>query len=269
MNAEGAPPEGTRTILEEIASQKRGEVERLKEKEPAEKLKERAAAAPPARDFKAALDSDGLSLIAEIKRASPSAGVIREDFKPPEIAKAYERAGARALSVLTDARYFQGSLDDLKAARKACSLPVLRKDFMIDEAQLYEARAAGADAVLLIARLLGEDDLARLVQVSKELGMATLVEVHERCELAKTLASGTGIVGVNNRDLATFKTDIENTMKLADEIPDEMTLVSESGIRTREDLRRLGSAGVDAVLIGEAFMRAPDVEAAVKEMFGA
>ena len=257
-----------RTILQDIEDCKRREVTRLKITEPMKNLMERAAAGPEARDFRAALDAEGLSLIAEIKKASPSAGVICESFVPADIARAYERGGARALSVLTDKCYFKGSLDDLKAAREVVALPVLRKDFILDEAQLYEARAAGADAVLLIARMLAQEELCRLGSIARSLGLAALVEVHDRRELAKVLRSGAGIVGVNNRDLATFEVDLETTLKLAEEIPDEVTLVSESGIKTPGDLKRLASAGVDAVLIGETFMRAADVEAKVREMLG-
>ena len=257
-----------RTILQDIEDCKRGEVARLKAAQPMENLKGSAAAAPASRDFKAALDAEGLSLIAEIKKASPSAGVIRADFVPADIARAYERGGARALSVLTDKCYFNGSLDDLKAAREAVALPVLRKDFVLDEAQLYEARAAGADAVLLIARLLGQEELCGFVRVARSRGMATLVEAHEKRELAKALRSDTEIVGVNNRDLATFQVDLETTLRLADDVPEDMILVSESGIRTREDLGKLKDAGVDAVLVGELFMRAEDVEAEVRGMLG-
>ncbi|MHC4252592.1 MAG: indole-3-glycerol phosphate synthase TrpC, partial [Planctomycetota bacterium] len=257
-----------RSILEDIELCKRKEITRLKIVEPLEGLKGRAKAAPAPRDFRAALERDGLSLIGEVKRASPSAGVIREDFVPADLAGAYERGGARALSVLTDHCYFKGSLEFLTEARGACELPVLRKDFVLDEVQLYEARAAGADAVLLIARMLAQEELCRLVRIARVLGMETLVEVHARRELAKAVRSGTNVIGVNNRDLSTFEVDLETTLRLADAVPDETVLVSESGIRTREDLARLGSAGVDAVLIGETFMRAPDVEAKVKELFG-
>ena len=187
---------------------------------------------------------------------------------PADLARAYETGGARALSVLTDHCYFKGSLEYLTEARGACALPVLRKDFILDEVQLHEARAAGADAALLIVRLLAQEELCRLVRIARSLGMETLVEVHGARELAKALRSGSNIVGVNNRDLSTFEVDLETTLRLADEIPEETVLVSESGIRTREDLARLESAGVDAVLIGETFMRAPDVEAKVKELFG-
>ncbi len=257
-----------RTILDDIEICKRREVTRLKVAEPEERLRERAKTTPSPRDFVAALEADGLALIGEIKRASPSAGVIREDFKVPELARAYERGGARALSVLTDECYFKGSLDDLKAARESVSLPVLRKDFIVDKVQLYEARAAGADAVLLIARLLNQEELCGFVKLARSLGMETLVEVHETRELAKALRSETEVVGVNNRDLATFEVDLETTLRLADEVPDDMLLVSESGIRTPEDLRKLKDAGVDAVLVGELFMRAEDVEAEVRGMFG-
>jgi indole-3-glycerol phosphate synthase len=257
-----------RSILDDIHACKRREVTRLKILESAEELKERASRGPEPRDFLAALEEDGLSLIGEIKRASPSAGVIREDFRPAELARAYERGGAKALSVLTDQCYFKGSLEDLGRARAAAALPVLRKDFVVDEAQLYEARAAGADAVLLIARLLGQEELCRLTRIALSLGMQALVEVHEARELGKALRCGTRIVGVNNRDLGSFEVDLGTTLRLADDVPEETLLVSESGIRTREDLARLEAAGVDAVLVGELFMRADDVEAKVREMLG-
>ena len=257
-----------RSVLDEIEVCKRKEVTRLKIATSPEKLRELAAAGPEPRDFKGALEAPGLGLIGEIKRASPSAGVIREEFDVPDLARAYEHGGAKALSILTDKCYFKGALEYLTQAREAAALPVLRKDFILDEAQVFEARAAGADAVLLITRLLGQEELCRLSRVARSLGMATLVEVHDRRELTKALRSGSEIIGVNNRDLATFETDIDTTLKLTEDIPEETILVSESGIRTREDLARLESAGVDAVLIGETFMRAPDVEAKGREMFG-
>jgi indole-3-glycerol phosphate synthase len=257
-----------RTILDDIEECKRKEVLKLKLAEPMDKIKTRAMAGPEPRDFKAALARPGLSLIGEIKHASPSAGVIREDFKPAELAGAYERGGARCLSVLTDVCYFKGSLDYLKEARAACGLPVLRKDFVIDEFQLYEARANGADAVLLIARILGQEELCRLAAIAKSLGLASLVEVHERRELLKALRAKAQIIGVNNRDLSDFSVNIDTTITLSTDVPDHVILVSESGIKTRDDLKRLEAVGVDAVLIGETFMRVDDVEGKVKELFG-
>ncbi len=256
------------SILQDIEACKRGEIVRLKIARPEAKLRADAAAAGETRDFHGALELDGLSLIGEIKHASPSAGVIREGFDVPALARAYEKGGARAMSVLTDRCYFKGELAHLASAREATGLPVLRKDFVLDEAQLYESRAAGADAVLLIARILSQEQLCRLSRIARTLGMAALVEVHDRRELAKALRSKPEIIGVNNRDLATFEVRLETTLRLAEDIPEETILVSESGIRTREDLTRLESAGVDAVLIGETFMRAADVEAKVRELFG-
>jgi serine O-acetyltransferase len=258
-----------RTILQDIEDCKRREVTRLKIAQPMKDLRERAAAAPEARDFRAALDAPGLSLIAEIKKASPSAGVIRTDFVPADIARAYERGGARALSVLTDRCYFKGSPEYLQEVRSAVELPVLRKDFVIDEVQLYEARALGADAVLLIARLLGQEELCRFTAIARSLGLATLVEVHERRELLKALRSKSDIIGINNRDLRDFTVDIDTTITLSADVPDDVILVSESGIKTQSDLRRLEAVGVDAVLIGETFMRSPDVESKVRELFPA
>jgi indole-3-glycerol phosphate synthase len=257
-----------RTILDDIHDCKRKEVLQLKLATSMAELTSRAAAAAPPRDFEAALARGGLSLIGEIKRASPSAGIIREDFRPAELAAAYERGGAHALSVLTDACYFKGSLAYLAQARAATTLPVLRKDFVIDEVQLYEARSSGADAALLIARILGQEELCRLVAIAKSIGLATLVEIHDRRELLKALRSHARIVGINNRDLGTFAVDLDTTVKLAADVPDDVVLVSESGIRTREDLKRLEAVGVDAVLIGETFMRATDVEGKVRELFG-
>jgi len=257
-----------RTILDDIEECKRKEVMQLKLAEPLDAIKARALAEPDARDFKAALARPGLSLIGEIKHASPSAGVIREDFEPAELAGAYERGGARCLSVLTDVCYFKGSLEYLKQARAACGLPVLRKDFVVDEFQLYEARANGADAVLLIARILAQEELCRLAAIAKSLGLAALVEVHERRELLKALRAKAEIIGVNNRDLSDFTVNIDTTIKLSTDVPDDVILVSESGIKTRADLKRLEAVGVDAVLIGETFMRANDVEGKVRELFG-
>lgn len=260
-----------RSLLNDIETCKRREIARLKVIEPEDALRAKAKQAGPTRGFARVLVSSGElpSLIGEIKRASPSAGILRENFDPADLARAYERGGAKALSVLTDRCYFKGELDHLSMARNAVSLPVLRKDFILDELQLFEARAAGADAVLLIARLLSQEELCRLSGVSSALGMDVLVEVHDRTELAKALRSGAKLIGINNRDLASFQTNIETTLRLAGEVPDDVVLVSESGIKTREDLLRLRSAGVDAVLIGETFMRAEDVEAKVRELFGA
>lgn len=224
---------------------------------------------PPARGFAAALRRPGeVALLAEIKRRSPSAGPIREDVEPGQVARWYRAGGAAAVSVLTDELYFGGSLDALRAARAAVDLPILRKDFVVDPVQIWEARAAGADAVLLIVRALTPGDLRMLLAEAEAAGLDVLVEVHDRAELAVALGAGATLVGVNNRDLRTFTTDLGITHSLAPEVPPGVTLVAESGIRTASDIRSLGEAGVDAVLVGESLMRRTDVERAAAELVG-
>ncbi|HEX6937822.1 MAG TPA: indole-3-glycerol phosphate synthase TrpC [Longimicrobiales bacterium] len=248
-------------ILERIVEGKRREVARLRPRAAA--LRAAAERAGPARPFAAALRRQGeVALIAEIKRRSPSAGWIRPDAGVVEVAGAYARAGAAALSVLTDGEHFGGSLEDLEAARGAVGLPVLRKDFVLDAVQVWEARAAGADAVLLIVRILEDAVLAALHALASELGMGVLVEAHTAAEVERALAAGAEVVGVNARDLATFRTDLAVVREVAAHVPPDRTLVAESGIRTAEDVDRLGAVGVDAVLVGESLMRASDVEAA-------
>jgi indole-3-glycerol phosphate synthase len=246
---------------------KKREVEELRPR--SADLRAKAADAPPTRGFARALRSpDTVSVLAEIKRRSPSAGPIRAGADPAEIAREYARGGAAALSVLTDREYFDGSLDALAAARSAVDLPLLRKDFVIDPLQLWEARAAGADAVLLIVRMLEDERLVDLGGLARELGMDTLVEVHDRDELDRALAAGARVVGINNRDLRTFSTDIGLSLQVAPTVGAGYTLVAESGIRTAEDVRRLGEVGVDAVLVGESLMRQPDVRAAAAALAG-
>ncbi len=268
------------TILDEIVATKREEIARAKATAPEAALREQLAAAPPPRDFLAALQrpADGaetaavpgpVRLIAEVKRASPSRGLIREDFRPVEIALAYERHGASCISVLTDQPYFQGSLDILRQVRMAVSLPVLRKDFIVDPYQVVEARAAGADAVLLIAECLDDAQLGTLHEAICSLGMTPLVELHEAANLPRVLAAGARLIGINNRDLRTFRTDLGHTLRLRVEVPADRTLVSESGIRTRADVERLAAAGVDAMLVGESLMAQPDVGAAVDALLRA
>jgi len=255
------------TILDEIVATKRREIAAAKDRVPLAALCTRAAAAPPPRDFTAPLAAPGrVSLIAEVKKASPSKGVLRADFDPVRIAGIYQRHGADCLSVLTDAPYFQGSLQFLAAIHQAVSLPVLRKDFILDAYQLYEARAAGADAVLLIAECLDDCLLRGLHRQSLELGMTPLVELYEPENLPRVLAAGATLIGVNNRDLRTFQTDLEHTLRLADEVPDDCLLVSESGIATAADVARLAAAGVDAMLVGESLMREPEIGAAVDRL---
>jgi indole-3-glycerol phosphate synthase len=225
--------------------------------------------APVPRNFFAALASPGpIKLIAEVKKASPSAGLIRADFQPVAIGTTYERHGASCISVLTDEQYFAGSLDFLRAVRAAVAVPCLRKDFIIDKYQLYEARAVGADAVLLIAECLGDCELRSLFNETVNLGMTPLVELYEPENLPRVFDAGATLIGVNNRNLKTMKTDLDHTIRLRDRIPDQCLLVSESGIQTREDVTRLQNAGVDAILVGESLMRQPDLGAAVDRLLG-
>jgi indole-3-glycerol phosphate synthase len=208
-------------------------------------------------------------VIAEIKKASPSRGVLRADYQPPAIARSYESAGAACLSVLTDRQFFQGSAEDFRAARAACMLPVLRKDFVIDPYQVVESRAMGADCILLIAACLSGAEMAELEGVARSLGMAVLVEVHDGAELDAALALRTPLIGVNNRDLNTFATRLETTLELLPRIPDHRLLITESGILSAVDVKRMRSSGVQAFLVGEAFMRAGDPGAALRELFAA
>lgn len=262
----------TGTILDEIARTKRGEVESARERLPLEDLRRRVLGSMDApRDFAGALrrgPGDRARLIAEVKRGSPSAGVIREDFDPVAIARIYEGAGASCLSVLTDERYFGGRLEYLTSVRRAVRLPVLRKDFVIDPYQVWEARAAGADAVLLIAEILDDDELGELRGLIEDLGMTALVEFHDEGNLERVLRCGARVVGINNRDLKRFETDPGLTLRLRDRIPADITLVSESGIKTRADVAALEEAGVSAILVGEALMRAPDIGAATRALLG-
>lgn len=255
-------------ILQEIAAYKREVVAAAKRLRTLAEVRAAARDTEPAADFLGALCADGISLIAEVKKASPSKGVIRADFDPERIAAAYAEAGARALSVLTDEAYFQGSNAYLQAARRVAGLPVLRKDFVVDEYQIHEARCLGADAVLLIVALADGSQLTDLAGQAGELGMAALVEVHDAAEVDRALGSGAVLVGINNRDLKTFHTSLDTTFALVERLPASVTKVSESGIETRADVERLADAGVDAVLVGEALMRAPDVAAKTRELLG-
>ncbi len=257
------------TILDEIVASKRDEVAAALRSRPLDELEAQAALSSPARDFRAALVAPGsIRLIAEIKKASPSAQVIRADFDPVALAQTYQAHGAACLSVLTDTHYFQGHLADLIQVRAAVSIPLLRKDFLIDDYQVVEARAAGADAVLLIAEILSDDVLHRLLEQARRLRMAALVEFHDDVNLPRVLASGADLVGINNRDLRQFTTDLDHTLRLRDQIPPEIVVVSESGIRTRRDVERLEAAGISAILVGESLMRAPDVGLAVDRLLG-
>jgi indole-3-glycerol phosphate synthase len=260
---------GSSTILDKIVATKRDEIARAKAGVPETRLREHLAGAPPVRDFLAAVAWPGpIRLIAEVKKASPSKGVIRADFDPVAIARTYQEHGAACLSVLTDEPYFQGSLEYLRQVREAVGLPVLRKDFVIDPYQVVEARAAGADAVLLIAESLDGDALARLHAAVVGLGMTPLVELYEPENLPRVLAIGARLIGVNNRDLRTFQVDLEHTIRLRREIPADRVVVGESGIRTRDDALRLEQAGVQAMLVGESLMASPDIGAAVDRLLG-
>ena len=251
-------------ILQRIVETKRREVTVSKGRVPEHELEVRIAASLPVRGFEQALRVPGtVRVIAEVKKASPSAGVIRPDFDPVAVARTYEQHGAACLSVLTDEQYFQGHLDYLTAARDAVGIPVLRKEFILDRYQLLEARAAGADAVLLIAEILPDDRLATLYREARELGLDVLVELHDADQLPRVLDSGATLVGINNRDLRTFTTRLGHTLDLLPRIPKSVAVVSESGIKTAEDVRALKAAGVQAVLVGESLMRAPDIGAAL------
>lgn len=263
----GGTGPGGGTVLDRIVAAKWREIAGL-ERERAS-LAAAAAEAPPPRDFEGALRHPGaVALIAEVKRRSPGAGPIRPDLEPAELARGYAEAGASALSVLTDRDHFGGTLEDLRVARKASGLPVLRKDFVVDPVQVLEARAAGADAVLLIVRILDRERLETLLQAARELGMAALVEAHDRSEVRRALDAGARVVGVNNRDLSRFETRLEVTLELASEVPEEILLVSESGIKAREDVARVGGAGADAVLVGEGLLTRPDPGAAARSLVG-
>jgi indole-3-glycerol phosphate synthase len=257
-------------ILDRIVASKKTEVQAAKSRVSDGQLRRLAADAPPVRDFLAALTrGPGMGVIAEVKKASPSAGVLRHDFDPVAIARAYEQAGANCLSVLTDEPFFQGKLDYLSEIRRTVNLPLLRKDFVLDEYQVVEARAAGADAVLLIAEILDDPQLAELFQAIEAHGMAALVELYDAENLPRVLKIGATLVGVNNRDLRSFVTSLDRTLTLAPQVPADRCLVSESGIRSADDIARLQAAGVKAVLIGETFMRSGDIGAKLRELRGA
>ena len=268
-------------ILRRIADHKREEVAARRAKRPLAALRRQAESAPPLRGFAKAVEASQPAVIAEIKRASPSEGVIRADFDPAAIARSYQQAGATCLSVLTDERFFQGADCCLREARAACQLPALRKDFIVDPYQVYETRALGADCLLLIVAALDAVRVADFAQLAQALTLDVLIEVHDREELTVALAlheanvrdrsAGDGrgriLIGINNRDLRTFATSLDTTIGMLDAIPDGVVVVAESGIHTRQDVQRLSAAGVGAFLVGTAFMREADPGAALKRLF--
>lgn len=254
-------------VLSKIVAHKRSEIEQAKSRCSEEELTAQLADTPPARDFVLALQSaETIGLIAEVKKASPSAGLIREDFDPVEIATIYESNGAACLSVLTDEHFFQGHLDYLKAVRKAVSIPVMRKEFILDRYQILEARVAGADCCLLIAECLDDDELHDLYGYTRELGMHALIEIYEPGNLDRVLRLNPPMVGINNRNLRTFVTSLSHTTDLIERVPEGTLLVSESGIHSADDVKMLHAAGVQAILVGETLMRSDDIGAKVREI---
>lgn len=266
------------SILEEIVAHNRRRLPAAQRREPLEALHERIRALPPPLNFATALRGEGLGVIAEVKKASPSAGVLRPGLRPISLARAYASGGAAAISVLTEYSYFRGSLGSLARIRAALDAegqarvpaaprpPLLRKDFIFDPYQVYQARAYGADALLLIVAILDQETLAKLLILTRSLGMEALVEVHDEGEVDRALGAGARVIGINNRDLRTFGTTLETTRRLRSRIPSDRVVVSESGIRGREDMERLRDWGVDAVLIGEALVTAPSPQAKLQEL---
>lgn len=261
----------TPDVLKKILARKHEEVSERRRRVSFDELEARANAQSTGRDFVEAIASrveqGQPAVIAEIKKASPSKGVIRANFDPAQIAASYQRGGATCLSVLTDIDFFQGSDAALQAARAACKLPVLRKDFMVDPYQIVEARAIGADCILLIAAALSDEQLDELNDVALQWGLDVLVEVHNREELERAKPLGNRLLGINNRDLHTFETSLQTTLDLLDDLPDDTIIVTESGIHTREDVALMRQHGVNAFLVGEAFMRAPDPGAELQRLF--
>ncbi|WP_018249149.1 indole-3-glycerol phosphate synthase TrpC [Orenia marismortui] len=253
-------------ILDKIVNHKKVEVEKQKQEESLDDLKRIIKGRDNTKNFKVALKDQGMSLIAELKKASPSKGLIRDDFQVVEIAKEYEQAGARALSVLTDYEFFRGSLNYLSEVREAVELPLLRKDFIIDPYQIYQARAYGADAILLIVAILSKEELAKYLSIADDLDLDVLVEVHSRKELNIALEIDTEIIGINNRNLKVFEVDLATTLGLQRLIPDEKVIVSESGIRNRNDIELLSEHRIDGVLVGESLMKSNNITAKVQEL---
>ena len=253
--------------LDDIVEHKKHELERAQEEVPLREI-EKMAAPVKNRGFKNAICKEKINLIAELKKASPSHGIIRRDYNPEGIARIYKNSNAAALSVLTEDKYFQGSVDHLKAVRRAVDLPILRKDFIISEYQVYESAIAGTDAILLIAALLDKGMLRGLYNEAKALGIDVLVEVHDERDLDKALGTGAEMIGINNRNLKTLEVDLNTTIDLLPKIPPEKIIISESGIRDHEDVQKLSEAGVRALLIGAVFMEADDIGAEIKRVMG-
>ncbi len=256
------------TILDRIVEARRAAIDHRKRVVPEAVLRMAVAKATPVRDFPGALTRDAVNIIAELKKASPSSGILREDFDPKSLAPQLERAGAAALSVLTEEEFFQGSLQYLRIARQVTGLPVLRKDFIVDPWQVWEARATEADSFLLIVAVLGRAALHELLTLGRELGMEALVEVHSREEVSRAIGAGARVLGVNNRDLRTMEVRPEISLELIEAIPDDCVAVSESGLRSPADLARLRAAGFDAFLVGEHLMQSPDPGTALQHMLG-
>jgi indole-3-glycerol phosphate synthase len=257
-------------LLDEIVAEKQAEVKRLIDQFKFIKLTNLSEAFPPLRDFKAAISRPGkISLIAELKKASPSGGLLRPSYEPITLAKNYEEAGAAALSVLTDYKFFQGLLGHLKSAKESTTIPILRKDFILDELQVIESRLAGADAVLLIVRILKDDQLNLLSNKAKELKLAVVIEVHNEAEVERALKAEPEIIGINNRDLDTLKVDFDLSLKLPGKFPElkKKVLVSESGITSATQINELRSAGFSSVLIGESLLKASDIALKIHELF--
>jgi indole-3-glycerol phosphate synthase len=255
-------------ILEKIIAHKKLEIEEQKRTMPFDEIRRKSESVTDTRDFKSAISRKGkVNLIAEIKKASPSKGIIRQDFDPSAIASIYEQNGASAISVLTDEKFFQGNLSFLKITRSATSsLPLLRKDFIIDEYQIYQSKIAGADAILLIAAVLERQNLSRLLSIAEGIGLDCLVEVHTEEELREVLKTDVSIIGINNRDLHTFKTDIQTTAKLMQIMPDDKVVVSESGISSSDDVKFMKKCGIQAMLVGESLMASDDIALKVKQL---
>ena len=260
-------------ILDQIIAVKREEISAALNRKSLALVRADAESRVLTRDFvgamRAKIAAGQAAVIAEIKKASPSKGVLRQDFIPADIAQSYAEHGAACLSVLTDVQFFQGGVDYLKQARASCQLPVLRKDFIVDAYQVYESRVMGADAILLIASCLDDGQMKEFEAIARSLDMAVLVEVHDATELQRALQLKTPLIGINNRNLKTFEVSLDTTLTLMRDVPTDRLLVTESGIHTRDDVLRMGAAGVNAFLVGEAFMRAPDPGAALADLFAA